>query len=90
MTNDCLLIGINTGNGEAGNQKTARRAQSSDTIRQFRASVLCLSIARYDNFIAGIVMGVAERNHTAWERLGTFAAGTEALQNTEEKEVVLV
>jgi hypothetical protein len=90
VTPDCLLIDIHTGDGEGGNQKTARRAQSNDTIRQFRAPVLCLSIARYDNFVVGIVMGVTERNHAAWGRLGTFAAGIEALQNIEEKEVILV
>jgi hypothetical protein len=90
VTHDCLLVDVPLMNGEAGNQSTVRRAPSSDNLGQFRVPVLYLSIARYDNLVAGIVMGVAERNHSIWERLGTYAAGTELLQMTQDKEVVFV
>ena len=90
VTHDCLLVDVALMNGEAGNQSAVRRALSSDNLGQFRVPVLCFCIARYDNLVAGIVVGVAERNHSIWERLGTFAASTEALQMTQDKEVVFV
>jgi hypothetical protein len=88
---DCLLVDaeIKLG-GEAQTRKSVRRARQGDSLRNFKAPVLCLSIARYDNLIAGIVLGISEQNPAAWERLGTFAAGTEAVQNAKAKELFLL
>ena len=90
ITADCLLVDTYFKAEEGGEQKTVRRAQLGDSLRNFTAPVLCLSVARYDNLLAGIVLGMSERQPVAWERIGTFAAGTEAMQNTKEKEMILV
>ncbi|KAH7357594.1 heterokaryon incompatibility protein-domain-containing protein [Pyrenochaeta sp. MPI-SDFR-AT-0127] len=90
ITQDCFLIDANFKTEEEGQQTTVRRAQSKDILRQFKAPVLCLSVARYDNFIAGLVLGVSSLNHGAWERVGTFAAGSEPFQRGTEKEVIIV
>ncbi|KAH7094356.1 heterokaryon incompatibility protein-domain-containing protein [Paraphoma chrysanthemicola] len=88
---DCLLVDAEIkAEKEAEMLKTVRRARKSDPLRNFRTPVLCVSIARYDNLIAGIVLGISEQNPAAWERLGTFAAGTEAMQIAESKEIVIV
>jgi hypothetical protein len=90
ITHDCLLstAEIKTEKGEK--QTTLRRAKRGDDPTQFQAPVMCLSVARYDNVIAGLVLGASERNPDAWERVGTFAAGTEAMQKAEEKELLLI
>ncbi|KAH8695708.1 heterokaryon incompatibility protein-domain-containing protein [Phaeosphaeriaceae sp. PMI808] len=87
---DSLLVHTNFKVKQGDELRTVRRAQTGDILRNFKAPVLCLSVARYDNLIAGIVLGVSEDEPDAWERLGTFAAGTEAMQNTEDKELRLV
>ncbi|CAO2658514.1 Nn.00g062370.m01.CDS01 [Neocucurbitaria sp. VM-36] len=90
ISHDCCLVGASFKTEEGGKGTTVRRAQPNDPLRPLRVSVLCLSIARYDNVVAGLVLGVSEQNPEAWERVGTFAVGTEAFQNAEEKEVILV
>ncbi|KAJ4365012.1 hypothetical protein N0V83_008628 [Neocucurbitaria cava] len=90
ITQDCCLVEISFKNEEGGQGNTVRRAQPGEPLGQLRVSVLCLSVARYDNVVAGLVLGVSEQNPKAWERVGTFAVGTEAFQNAEEKEVILV
>ncbi|KAF1942387.1 HET-domain-containing protein [Clathrospora elynae] len=90
ITHDCMLVETDVKTEDGREQRTVRRGQPNDLSRQFKAPVLCLGVARYDNFIAGLVLGVSERNILAWERVGTFAAGTEALQNTQEQELILV
>ncbi|KAF1849663.1 HET-domain-containing protein [Cucurbitaria berberidis CBS 394.84] len=90
ITNDCFLVDSSFKTEGGGKEETVRRARPSDPLRHFKACVLCLSVARYDNIVAGLVLGVSEQNPEAWERLGTFAAGTEAFQKSEEKEVILV
>jgi hypothetical protein len=90
MAPDCLLVETDFEIDEGGVQKTVRRAPLGETPRQFKAPVLCLSVARYDNLIAGIVLGVSERSPRSWERLGTFAAGTEAMESAKEEEVSIV
>lgn len=90
VTPDCLLVEINLKSeiGEEG--MTVRRAKPTESPVSFKAPVLCLSVARNDNLIAGLVLGMFERSPKAWERLGTFTAGTEAMQNATEQELVLV
>jgi hypothetical protein len=90
VIHDCLLTEVEFENNKGEKQKTVRRALASDTICRFDASVLCLGVARYDNVVAGLVLGVSAQHHPAWERLGTFAAGTEAIERSEEMELVLV
>ncbi|EOA92224.1 uncharacterized protein SETTUDRAFT_178482 [Exserohilum turcica Et28A] len=90
MMHDCLLAEEEVDTSQGEKPQTVRRARASDTIRHFETPVLCLSLARYDSIVAGLVLGVSARNHGAWERLGTFAVGTEAAQESEEKEILLV
>jgi hypothetical protein len=87
---DCTLVDSDFKSEEGGVQNTVRRAPLGATPRNFEAPVLCLSIARYDNLVAGLVLGVSERSPKAWERLGTFAAGTEAMRNAKEMELTIV
>jgi hypothetical protein len=91
ITPDCLLVDANV-KTEASKQeqRTVRRAKANDSPNVFKAPVLCLTVARYDNLISGLVLGMSERSPDDWERLGTFAAGTEAMQNAQEQEVILV
>jgi hypothetical protein len=91
ITPDCLLVETAFKTEATGEkQLTVRRAQSSESAQSFKAPVLCLSVARYDNLVAGLVLGISGRVTTAWERIGTFAAGTEVMQNADEKEIILV
>jgi hypothetical protein len=87
---DCVLVDSNFKTEEGAAQNTVRRAPPSAIPRNFKAPVLCLSVARYDNLVAGLVLGVSERSPQAWERLGTFAAGTETMQSAKEMELTLV
>jgi hypothetical protein len=87
---DCMLVDTDFEVDEGGVQKTVRRAPPGISPSQFKAPVLCLSVARYDNLVAGIVLGVSARSPKSWERLGTFAAGTEAMESAQEKEVTIV
>ncbi|KAI8934174.1 hypothetical protein NX059_008924 [Plenodomus lindquistii] len=90
ISHDCILCDVKI-ETEGGNEDyTVRRAYSSDTPRAFRASVMCIGVARYDNMIAGLVLGVSTHGPQAWERLGTFTAGNEALQNIKEREMILM
>lgn len=90
MTPDCLLVNTDFKIEEGRDQKTVKRAVLGEAPRNFKAPVLCLSVARYDNLIAGVVLGISQRSPNAWERLGTFAAGTEAMQNSKEMEITMV
>jgi hypothetical protein len=91
ITPDCLLVDASFESATSGQQlRTVRRAQSSETPHDFKAPVLCLSVARYDNILVGLVLGVSERSPESWERIGTFAAGTEVMQNAREKELTMV
>ena len=87
---DCLLVNTNVKHEDGGERKSVRRAQSDDPVEAFHAPVWCLTVARYDSLVTGLVLGVSERSPEAWERLGTFAAGTEAMQNLEEQDLTLV
>lgn len=90
ISHDCILCEAKVEADGSNEQRTIRRALPSDTPRAFRAPVVCMSIARYDSVIAGVVLGISTRDPQAWERLGTFAAGNEALQNIEEREMILI
>ncbi|PVI07913.1 HET-domain-containing protein [Periconia macrospinosa] len=68
---------------------TVRRAQCGDRPSDFKAPVLCLGVARYDGWISGLVLGASKTSEEAFERLGTFSAGTEPFQHAQTKEVIL-
>ncbi|KAF1921850.1 heterokaryon incompatibility protein-domain-containing protein [Ampelomyces quisqualis] len=91
VTPDCLLVETEF-KTEATSEKqlTVRRAQFSESAHSFKAPVICLGVARYDNLVTGLVLGVSERVPTAWERIGTFGAGTEIMQKASEREMILV
>lgn len=78
ISQDCCLIktGVLLENVQPW---TVRRARQDQTLSEFEAPVLCLSVAQYNDYISGLVLGVSERNPGTWERLGTFAAGTDGL-----------
>lgn len=90
ILHDCNLIDVTLKVEEGEKNTTVRRARIADSIQAFRAPVKCLGVARYDNLVAGLVLGASESNPQAWERVGTFAAGTEALQHAEATEMILV
>ncbi|KAF2833570.1 HET-domain-containing protein [Ophiobolus disseminans] len=90
MVPDCTLVEMEYEDGDGDSNKTVRRAQKGDLLRDFRVPVLCLSVARYDNLLAGLVLGMSKLRPKTWERVGTFAAGTEAMQNAKEEEMTLV
>jgi hypothetical protein len=87
---DCVLVESDFTTEEGTVQNTVRRGPPGAIPRNFKAPVLCLSVARYDSLVAGLVLGVSARSPQAWERLGTFAAGTEAVQSVKEMELMLV
>jgi hypothetical protein len=90
ITPDCLLVGVNYKTDEHEEQKTVRRARSEESLVDFNAPVMCLTVARYDNLLAGLVLSVSENRPEAWQRVGTFAVGTEAMQNAKEQDITLV
>lgn len=79
---DCLLVASTFKVEDGDANTTVRRARSSDSIENFDAPVLCLSVARYDNLVAGLVLGMSESDPETWARVGTFVAGTEAMQSS--------
>lgn len=89
ISHDCLLVEDDVAMRGDASEKRARRAHCGDRPSEFKAAVLCLSVVRYDTWISGIVLGISKRMTDTWERLGTFAAGTEAFQRAEEKEVAI-
>jgi hypothetical protein len=91
MTPDCLLVHTDSRTlGGGGKNSTVRRAQPNETPHSFKAPVRCLNIVRYDNIIGGLVLGLSEGSPDEWERIGTFTAGTEAMQNATEEETTIV
>ncbi|KAJ8113240.1 hypothetical protein OPT61_g4595 [Boeremia exigua] len=90
MTHDCCLVKAEIKSDADDEQWTVRRAQTKQSLSEFEGPALCLSVARHGDFISGIVLGISERRPEAWERLGTFAAGSESLRHAEERDLVLV
>jgi hypothetical protein len=91
ILHDCLLSedDVVTSSSQQ-TERTVRRAQRGSSVIEFKTPVLCLSVARYDAWISGLVLGVSARVSGAYERLGTFAAGMEGFNKAEQKEIVLV
>lgn len=90
LTQDSLLVEAETFTDAGRSVQSVQRAQSGNKGEQFKAPVLCLSVGRYDSWIAGLVLGVSPQNPSAWQRLGTFAAGSEVFSKAEEKDVLIV
>ncbi|KAF3039152.1 hypothetical protein E8E12_004021 [Didymella heteroderae] len=91
IAHDCCLVKSRWGTSDADEEQwTIRRAQPKDILAEFEAPVLCLSVARYNDFMSGIVLGRSERKPGSWERLGAFAAGTESLRHAKEEDLMLV
>jgi hypothetical protein len=90
ITPDSLLREAETFTEAGQSVQSVQRAQYGKEGGYFKAPVLCLSVARYDTWISGLVLGVSPQNPSAWQRLGTFAAGTEAFSKAEEKDVLIV
>ncbi|KAF2441613.1 HET-domain-containing protein [Karstenula rhodostoma CBS 690.94] len=84
---DCLLVEDVIGGSSSGRAQTVRRAQCGDAPQDFKASVLCLCVARHDTWISGLVLGLARQDPDYWNRLGTFAAGSDVFQRAQEKEL---
>lgn len=90
VTPDCLLVPTSFKTESSGEmQNTVRRAHSGEDASEFKAPVLCISVARYDNIVTGLVLGISERSPDAWERIGTFATGTEVVQNAKERDMTI-
>lgn len=91
ITHDCCLVKSRWGTADADEEQlTVRRAQPKDSLAEFEAPVLCLSVAYCGDFISGIVLGRSDQRLGGWERLGTFAAGTESLRYAKEEDLTLV
>jgi hypothetical protein len=90
VASDCLLVEATLPNEGGEEQRTIKRAKLNESPSSFKGPVLCLNVARYENLIAGLVLGLSERSPNAWERLGTFTAGTEAMRNAQQQELVLI
>lgn len=90
IAHDCCLVKAAVPSDADEPQWTVQRAQHKQTLSNFEGLVLCLSVARHDDFISGIVLGLSARKHGAWERLGTFAAGSQSLRHAKEEDLVLV
>jgi hypothetical protein len=86
---DCCLVDAETTTESGAKQMTVRRAQQHQTLAEFQAPVLCLSVARYDALLSGLVLGESERKPGTWERLGAFSVGGEAFQHAQDKEIEL-
>lgn len=89
ISHDCLLVEHQTRVGSKSGT-SIRRARPGDGPACFKVDVLCLTVVRYDNWISGLVLGQSNSVDRAWERLGTFAAGTEVFQKAEMREVQLL
>lgn len=88
ISHDCLLF--EDDDAIVPSIKTVRRAHARSLLSQFKTPVQCLSVARYDTWISGLVLGASARTLGAYERVGSFAAGMESFNTAVEKEVVLV
>ncbi|KAH7125641.1 heterokaryon incompatibility protein-domain-containing protein [Dendryphion nanum] len=90
ISHDCLLTEADHTSDPNSSEKTVRRASPESTLAEFKAPVLCLTVARYDSWISGLVLGSSDRTRGAWERLGTFSAGSEGFVRASEKEILVV
>jgi hypothetical protein len=86
---DCCLVDAEMTTDSGAKRRTVHRAKQHQALTEFQAPVLCLSVARYDAWLTGLVLGESERKPGSWERLGLFSVGGEAFRHTEDKEVKL-
>ena len=87
IQHDCLLAKDSVPDAPGHTEDTVRRARCGDIPQDFSAPVLCLGVVRFDTWISGLVLGLARQKPGSWNRLGTFAAGTDVFFRTEEKEI---
>jgi hypothetical protein len=90
ILNDCVLMEANVYATTPLEVKTVQRAQMGSSVSQFKTSVLCLSVVRYDAWISGVVLGLSTRVSSAYERLGTFAVGIEGFEKADMKDIIIV
>lgn len=90
ISHDCLLVEYDVSSTASIGDRSVRRAKLGESAHQFKAPVLCLSVAKYDSWISGLILGPSQREPGGWERLGTFAAGLEAFRRSEEREILIV
>jgi hypothetical protein len=86
IQHDCLLTEDFVGTTSQA-RKTVRRAQCGDIPQKFKAPVLCLGVVRFDTWMSGLVLGLAGHDPGCWNRLGTFAAGTDVFLRASEEEI---
>ena len=89
IQHDCVLAEDSVVGTASIPEKTVRRAQCGDVPRKFKAPVVCLGVVRFDTWISGLVLGTA-RQESCWNRLGTFAAGTDVFLRAREEEIRIV
>lgn len=87
IQNDCLLVEEVIGGSSSRTAQMIRRARCGDVPRIFKAPVLSLCVTRHDTWISGLVLGLARQSPDCWNRLGTFAAGSDVFQSAQEEEV---
>lgn len=87
IQHDCLLVKDCALTGSGLSEDTARRARCGDRPQDFKVPVLCLGVVRFDTWISGLVLGLAHKKRGYWNRLGTFAVGTDVFIRTEQKEI---
>ncbi|KAJ4294411.1 hypothetical protein N0V90_008101 [Kalmusia sp. IMI 367209] len=90
IQHDCLLKDDVVASASSHTEQTVRRARCGDVPQAFKAPVLCLGVMRYDTWMTGLVLGLANHTPSCWNRLGTFSAGTDVFQYAKEKEVEIV
>lgn len=86
---DCRLHEVTIKGEGGGEDKMVHRARSDEMPHTFTAAVSCMVVARYDNIVAGLVITQSQNHPGAWERLGTFAAGSESMLDAIEEEIIL-
>lgn len=90
ISHDCLLAEADAASRTSEVEKTVRRASPGSELKEFKTPVKCLTVARYDSWISGLVLGISESTEGAWERIGTFSAGTEGFIHASEEDVCIV
>ncbi|KAK3216250.1 hypothetical protein GRF29_8g2773435 [Pseudopithomyces chartarum] len=86
IQHDCLLTEDFVGT-TSHTRKTVRRAQCGNIPQKFKAPVFCLGVVRFDTWMSGLVLGLARHDPGCWNRLGTFAAGTDVFLRASEEEI---
>jgi hypothetical protein len=90
LAHDCLLVEVEVSSHGQEHVRTVHRAGPQEALVKFKTPVLCLGVATYGSWVSGLVLGLSHRIPGAWERLGTFSAGTEAFREAEEREIQII